>query len=117
MSYSVSVSEVSWLFYQGRSVGCRERLIRADDGIHTVVPRQCSHSATTCTHDQYVYLCRSRTPEPTLRPDRWFLSVCHSSQISQELDGGGEVALVDLGVTGEGHFFFFGSKMMYRSAN
>ena len=145
-----------------------------------VVPRQCSHSATTCTHDrrkyhaakrfaerrrrvqfppltpsrfrpcldgrhsapldrraterrrlpsisrrrfghidrshslrwasprsQCVYLCRSRTPEPTLRPDRWFLSVCHSSQISQELDGGREVALVDPGVTREGIFFLW----------
>ncbi len=66
---------------------------------------------------QCAYMRRSRTPQPTLRPDRWFLSVCHSSQISQELDGGGEVALLDLGVTREGHLFFFGSKMMYRSAN
>src|SRR5271166_3024681 len=78
MSYSVSVSEVAWLFYQGRSVGCRERLIRADDGIHTVVPRQCSHSATTCTHDRRKYHAAKRFAErrrrvqfPPLTPSRF----------------------------------------------
>ena len=33
-----------------------------------------------------------------------------AGQISQELDGGGEVALVDLGVTREGHFFSLGRR-------
>ena len=70
-----------------------------------------SHSLRWASpRSQCVHLCRSSIPEPTLRPDRWFLSVCHSSQISQELDSGGEVALVDLGVTREGHFFSLGRR-------
>ncbi len=37
-----------------------------------------SHSLRWASpRSQCVYLCRSRPPEPTLRPDRWFLSVCH----------------------------------------
>src|SRR5271157_2496481 len=106
-----------------RSIGGRPN---ADDSLQSRAARfghiDRSHSLRWASpRRQCVYLCRSRPPEPTLRPDRWFLSVCHpkadrgpgrsprgeshSSQISQELDGGGEVALVDLGVTREGHFF------------
>ena len=37
-----------------------------------------SHSLRWASpRSQCAYLCRSRTPEPTLRPDRWSLSVCY----------------------------------------
>ena len=90
-----------------RSIGGRPN---ADDSLQSRAARfghiDRSHSLRWASpRSQCVYLCRSRTPEPTLRPDRWFLSVCLSSQISQELDVGREVALVDLGVMREGHFF------------
>ena len=44
-----------------------------------------SHSLRWASpRSQCVHLCRSRTPEPTLRPDRWFLSVCHPKAESVE---------------------------------
>ena len=100
MSYSVSVSEVSWLFYQGRSVGCRERLIRTDDGIHGL--------AGLLTMEAGPPAGVGGPPRQAGGPVAPLEGEATPARSARNLTAVGKPHLLNLGVTREGHFLFFG---------